>query len=109
MDNITRVQCFGLTALALTTTCVQYASLLMAQAIEKASEMPPKRIKWQENEIEAMIDYLYEHQAEAGEGGFKLMTFNCVAEHIAPLLIEGGRRKEAKHCRSKFTTVCCFS
>ena len=58
----------------------RYTTLLIAQAIEKFS----RRVEWEENKVEAMVDYLYKHQAEAGKGGFKLTTFNYVAEHIAP-------------------------
>jgi hypothetical protein len=86
-------------ALAITTLCVQFTTFIMAQ--------PPKeKANWNEQEVTALINYLYEHRAEAGDGGsFKNTTFNAAAAHIGPFLTQGPP-KTAKRCKTKWMAVC---
>ena len=56
----------------------------------------------------ALIDYLHDHWAEAGDGGnFKVPTFNAAAEHLAPLLTQGGK-KIGTMCKTKWVSVWVF-
>ena len=42
-----------------------------------------EKANWNKAELAAMMDYLYNHRSEAGDGGsFKPVTFNAVALHI---------------------------
>ena len=73
-------------------------SLIMASSNqEKAS--------WNDNETQALIDYLWEHRAECGDGGsFKDVAFNAIPNHIAHLLTLGPV-KTAKQCKTKYNGV----
>lgn len=60
---------------------------------------------WTEAETTALVDYLVEHRAEAGDGGnFKAASFNNAAKHIAPLL-NRGLVKTAKTIKTKWSGV----
>ncbi|KAI6106309.1 hypothetical protein EDD16DRAFT_1524008, partial [Pisolithus croceorrhizus] len=56
-----------------------------------SSSMPPKssgpKASWNEQEVSALIHYLHQHQAEAGDNGnFKSPTYNTAADHITQYL-----------------------
>ena len=60
---------------------------------------------WNTAEENAMIDYLIEHKAEAGDGcHFKDTTWTKVAECLQSLRTEGGV-KMAKKCKEKWGRV----
>jgi len=85
-------------AIAITALCTQYSSILMSSKTDKA--------KWNENETLALLNYLQEHIAQAGDGGnFKTSTFTAVAAAIGPLLTQGPV-KTGKMCKTKWTGVC---
>ncbi|KIK26884.1 hypothetical protein PISMIDRAFT_94211 [Pisolithus microcarpus 441] len=56
--------------------------------------MPPKaanpKAQWCEEEVKALVKFLYDHRSEAGDNGnFKSSTYHATAGHIAPLLKDG--------------------
>jgi hypothetical protein len=56
---------------------------------------------WSTKEITALVDYLYEHCFEVGDGGnFKSTSFNSAAEAIVPYW-ELGLGKSGAQCRMK--------
>lgn len=60
---------------------------------------------WNDAETLAFVDYLWEHRAEAGDGGnFKDTTFNGAADHIAKHWTTGAA-KTGKRCRTKWGGV----
>ncbi|KAF8803198.1 hypothetical protein BYT27DRAFT_7171949 [Phlegmacium glaucopus] len=86
-------------AVSLTALGPQFVtSLLMASLHqEKAS--------WNEKEVEALVNYLWEHRAESGDGGtFKDVTFNAIPGCIADLLTSGPA-KTAKQCKTKYNSL----
>lgn len=63
------------------------------------------KASWNDEETSGLVDFLWEHKAEAGEGGnFKDATFNTAAQHIAPFW-RSGSVKTAKHCKTKWQSV----
>jgi len=67
-----------------------------------ANDVP---VHWNLPEEKAMIDYLVEHKASAGDGfTFKDATWTKVAEHLQPLRTEGGV-KTGKKCKEKWGRV----
>jgi hypothetical protein len=88
-------------ALAITTLAAQYSTVIMAQHIKSVAY-------WNDQEVTALVDYLVEYRAEAGDGGnFKSATFNAAANHIAHLLSQGPV-KTGKMCKTKWNSVCIF-
>jgi len=62
------------------------------------------RANWKDQEVSALVDYLLEHKAEAGDGGnFKESTFTRAAAHINDLQL--GVAKTTKQCHSKWSWV----
>jgi hypothetical protein len=60
---------------------------------------------WTAAEEIALLDYLNEHLAEAGDGAnFKKATFTQAAIHIAPLL-KHGPEKDFKACQNKWSAL----
>ncbi|KIK13023.1 hypothetical protein PISMIDRAFT_18275 [Pisolithus microcarpus 441] len=62
--------------------------------------MPPKatnpKAQWCEEEVKALVKFLYDHQSEAGDNGnFKSSTYHAAAGHIAPLLKDGPPKTSA--------------
>ncbi|KAG2052217.1 hypothetical protein BDR06DRAFT_973203 [Suillus hirtellus] len=68
-------------ALAITATCAQYTTLLMAQPEVHQARVP--HAQWNDGEIAALINYLYDHCSDAeGGGNFKTKVLADAAEHI---------------------------
>ena len=90
-------------ALSLTVIGAQFAtSLLMASLL-------PEKAYWNDEETQALVDYLWEHRAESGDGGtFKDAVYNALPGLIAPLL-STGPIKTKTHCKTKFNTVSRLS
>lgn len=64
---------------------------------------------WTTSEEVALIDFLVDHKAEAGDGcSFKETTFQKAVKHIAHLLNRGAS-KTAKSCGNKYSAVRCIS
>ena len=65
--------------------------------------------RWTTAEVDAMLDYLYEHRSEMADGGtFKDSTWSGVTQHIADLLVSGSV-KTGDRCKSKYAAVCILS
>jgi hypothetical protein len=90
-------------ALTLTTVSAQYTTLLIALS------MNLEQAHWNNAEVNALVNYLYEHRLEAGDGGsFKDVTFNNTLTSIAPLLSQGPV-KTGKMCKTKWSAICCVN
>jgi hypothetical protein len=86
-------------AVSLTAFAAQFVtSLIMASSHqEKAS--------WNDEETQELVNYLWEHRAECGDGGtFKDVAFNAIPGRIANLLTSGPA-KTAKQCKTKYNGV----
>ena len=69
------------------------------------SKTRAEKAVWNETETSALIDYLVQHKAEAGDGGnFKDATYNAAAEHITSLKTTGPA-KSGKMCKTKWAAV----
>ncbi|KIK19722.1 hypothetical protein PISMIDRAFT_107056, partial [Pisolithus microcarpus 441] len=69
--------------------------------------MPPKatnpKAQWCEEEVKALVKFLYDHQSEAGDNGnFKSSTYHAAAGHIA-LLLKDGPPKTSTAVKNKWT------
>jgi len=63
---------------------------------------------WNNAEVNALVDYLHDHKAKAGDGGnFKANILNVAAAHIKQHLSQGPT-KTSKMCKGKWTSVCQF-
>ena len=61
---------------------------------------------WTVNNETVLIDYLDEHQAEAGDGlSFKMSTWNGAAVKVAESTMKGGP-KDGTGCKNKWACVC---
>ena len=90
-----------------TTHFISYATLLHLKRYcsSVTTTMAPKeRVHWTDEEISALIDYLYDHQAEGEGGSFKRQTYQGAATHIQPFLKQGGL-KDANSVKEKFAKV----
>ncbi|PPQ97013.1 hypothetical protein CVT26_006439 [Gymnopilus dilepis] len=64
--------------------------------------MSPQHASWTSAEESAFVDFLFEHRAEAGDGGnFKATTFQKALTHIAPFF-KRGAAKSVKNLRNKW-------
>jgi hypothetical protein len=88
---------FAVTSASLGTHFVSLLISTMSQEEGKAN--------WNDAETLALVDFLWEHRAEAGDGRtFKDTTFNAAAEHIAKDWSTGAT-KTAKRCKTKWAAV----
>ena len=87
-------------AIAITALCTQYASILMSQPQQEKAH-------WNEDEVAALITYLYDHRSEGEGGSFKDTTYNAVVTHIAPKLTQGPT-KTKKRVKTKWASVCNY-
>ena len=63
------------------------------------------KAQWNDTEVSALIDYLYEHRSEVGDAGnFKSATLNAAANYIGPHLTQGPA-KTGKMCGTKWSSV----
>ena len=70
------------------------------------STMATLRAIWTVNDETVLIDYLDEHQAEAGDGlSFKMSTWNEAAVKVAESTMKGGP-KDGTGCKNKWACVC---
>jgi hypothetical protein len=88
--------------LAVTAVSTQFLTLFMAS-------MAQDKAKWNDAEITALVEYLWEHRAECGDGGsFKDPAYNAAADKIAPEW-SAGPVKTGKHCKRKWGAVSISS
>ena len=97
-----------ISALALTAICTQLTTIMSVQHATSGSvEEKAKVARWNDTEITKLVEYLWEHRAEGGDGGtFKPPTFNAAARHIAEYRTSGAV-KTAKHLKTKWSSVSC--
>lgn len=89
----------------LAVLCGHYTICLMHQELAPLA-VTRERASWKTQEVDALLDFLYEHRAEGGDGGtFRKATFNRSAVHIAPYL-QIGPAKTGEMCKSKWNSVC---
>jgi len=92
-----------ISALALTSICTQLVTIMSVQP--QATTGGSEKARWNETETTKLVEYLWEHRAEGGDGGtFKTPTFNAAAQHIAEYRTSGPI-KTAKNLQTKWSTV----
>jgi hypothetical protein len=90
-------------AVALTALGAQFViSLLMATT----TSLHQEKASWNDAETQALVNYLWEHRAECGDGGsFKDTVYTPIPEQIAHLR-SSGPAKNARQCKTKYNGVC---
>ena len=69
------------------------------------SEPVRENAVWNQQEIDYVMDYLWDHASEVGDGGnFKDSMYQAAATYIAPYY-KSGPVKSAKHVKNKYKTV----
>jgi hypothetical protein len=69
--------------------------------------MTTPRAIWTVDDETVLIDYLDEHQAEAGDGlSFKMPTWNGAAVKVVESATKGGP-KNGTGCKNKWACICC--
>jgi hypothetical protein len=92
------------TALALTALCTQLTTIMALPSVYVKKE----KAKWNDQETAELVQYLWEHRAEGGDGStFKASTIKAAAEHIAPYRTSGPV-KTTKNLQTKWTAVSCL-
>jgi hypothetical protein len=87
-------------AVSLAALGTHFVSLLVA-----AMSQEDGKANWNDAEVVGLVDFLWEHRAEAGDGGsFKDTAFNAVAGDIAKHWTVGPT-KNAKRCKTKYSGV----
>ena len=65
------------------------------------------RAMWTEVEVDALVNYMFDHRAEAGDGGnFKASTYTAAAAHIAQFTTPP-HTKSVKSLQGKWQSVGC--
>ncbi|PFH45664.1 hypothetical protein AMATHDRAFT_158264 [Amanita thiersii Skay4041] len=60
---------------------------------------------WTDKEKDVLVQYLFDHKSEAGDGGnFTTSFWTVVAAHLHPHLVKGSI-KTSTVCKSKWTNV----
>lgn len=103
-----------ISALALTAICTQLATLMSVQPasgfIENTqaanlNEKEKASCRWNDIETTKLVEYLWEHRAEGGDGGtFKAPTFRAAAQYISEYRTSGPVKSD-KNLQSKWNTV----
>ena len=65
-------------------------------------------MKWGEEETTQLVEYLWEHQSEGGDGGtFKNPTINAAVQHLISLRLPGalGSPRNVKQVKTKWQGV----
>ena len=63
-----------------------------------------EHVHWTDEEISALVDYLYDHRAEAEGGSFKKQTYQGAVTYLKPFHKQGGP-KDSTSIKEKFTKV----
>jgi hypothetical protein len=91
-----------LVAITLTTLYTQLATIMSLPA------QTPVDVKaqWGDEETTQLVQYLWEHRSECGDGGnFKNVTLNGALEHLASHPSTVGPRKTVKQLKTKWGAV----
>lgn len=108
--NLEQRRRFLAAAIAITTICAQFTTLLMAQPELNAPKAA--HAQWNDEETAALVDFMHDHASE-GEGGgnFKPQVYTSAAESInhnamlQALPSRKGPPKTMKMVKTKWTTV----
>ena len=73
-----------------------------------ATEGSTEKAHWNDKETNALLDVMYEHRAEAGDGSnFKKTTYTAAEAALkSASLLTSGPQKTAKWCKTKWNSVC---
>jgi hypothetical protein len=90
----------------------------MAMSTRRSSESPPlvitgstadPRCHWTDGDELALINFLLDHKAEAGDGGsFKPNIWNAAAVEMLKHTTKGGTKVAGK-CKAKYVAVCTMT
>jgi hypothetical protein len=90
------------------THFINYAAFLHFKRFHSVLMAPPQSSKecvhWTEDEIYALVEYLYDHRSEGEGGTFKKQTYQGASSHLQPLRKQGGP-KDATNVKEKFSKV----
>jgi hypothetical protein len=97
-----------ISALALTAVCTQLVTVMSVQQPQAAtSSVEKEKARWNDTETAKLVEYLWEHRAERGDGGtFKTPTFHAAAQYIADYRTSGPIKTE-KNLQTKWSAVSC--
>jgi hypothetical protein len=78
---------------------------LFSTLLSMASQDKGSKAYWTEDKTKALLAYLVDHKAEAGEGvNFQKKTYNGAAESLAAMRVKGGE-KTGDACKRKWKHV----
>lgn len=87
--------------------------LSMVQPSSQAEQLPPagpevpnatkKAVRWSEDEITDLVNFLYEHRSEGNAGHFKPKTFKALALHLSSKRPD--RPRSADAIQNKYRSV----
>ena len=90
-------------ALALIVIYAQLTTIFVMSS--ETPESNKSNANWNIDETNELVQYLWDHRAEAGDGGnFKSQTLTAAMQHITPYHSQGPV-KDAKHVKRKWTAV----
>ena len=73
---------------------------------EPAPPSKPKHAQWSDEDVRALLDFLLEHRAQAGDtASFKNSVWQAAAEALGKAPPSKGGPKTANSCQSKWTKV----
>jgi hypothetical protein len=93
-----------------------YRLLVMAMSTRRSSESPPlmitgstadPRCHWMDADKLALINFLLDHKAEAGDGG-SFKPWNAAAVEMLKHTTKGGMKVAVK-CKAKYVAVCTMT
>ena len=97
-------------ALALIVIYAQLTTIFVMSS--ETPESNKSNANWNIDETNELVQYLWDHRAEAGDGGnFKSQTLTAAMQHITPYHSQGPV-KDVKHVKRKWTAVsdqCIFT
>jgi hypothetical protein len=86
---------------------------MATQPSSQAEQLPPaglevpnatkKAVRWSEEEITDLVDFLYEHRSEGSAGNFKAKTFKALARHLSSKRPD--RPRSADTIQNKYRSV----
>jgi hypothetical protein len=96
-----------ISALALTAICTQLVTVMSVQPASGSGFIEKEKARWNDDETAKLVEYLWEHRAEGGDGGtFKNPTFHAAAQYIAEYRTSGPI-KTVKNLQTKWSAVSC--
>jgi hypothetical protein len=86
-----------------------HSSILLMSSVQPPNQVQAApKAQWDAKEVLGLLDYLATNKSQGdGIGNFKDTTFMGAATAISPLL-SAEPPKTAKHCKTKWASVCLF-